>query len=214
MNERLDGLELLRTPGALDDADAGRVLATLTALHRLRSYIDEWEPILVGAARDRGATWAEIAPRLGLASRQAAERRYLRLKPHSTDDAATTREDRVQAARDRRSGDRAVAGWAHDNAAALRQLAGQITALPTDTTNPSTAGAAPAIAHLRDALGSNNAADLLQPLTAAGEQLRDTHPDLAGQVTDLTRTIDAIRMTDLAGRTPALDATDPATEAH
>ncbi|HET6738759.1 MAG TPA: hypothetical protein VFH76_07495, partial [Kribbella sp.] len=186
--------------------------ATLTTLHRLRSSIDAWEPILVGAARDRGATWAEIAPTLGLASRQAAERRYLRLKPHSTDDPAITREDRVQAARDRRSGDRAVAGWAHDNAAALRQLAGQIAALPTDTTNPSTAGAAPAIAHLRDALGSNNAADLLQPLTAAGEQLRDTHPDLARQVTDLTRTTNAIRTTDLASRAPVHDATGPATE--
>ncbi|HET6737781.1 MAG TPA: hypothetical protein VFH76_02570, partial [Kribbella sp.] len=72
MDDRLDGLELLQTPGALDDADLGRVLATLTTLHRLRSSIDAWEPILVGAARDRGATWAEIAPTLGLASRQAA----------------------------------------------------------------------------------------------------------------------------------------------
>ncbi|NUR99990.1 MAG: hypothetical protein HOV67_32620, partial [Kribbellaceae bacterium] len=128
----LDGLELLQTPGALEAADADELLATLTALHQLRAYFDHWEPILIDAARGRGATWAEIAPTLGLASRQAAERRYLRLKPHAGDAPGTTRESRVQAARDRRAGDRAVAGWARDNAAVLRELAGQVTALSGD----------------------------------------------------------------------------------
>jgi hypothetical protein len=197
----MDELELLEDPGALEAADAAQVLATLTTLHRLRAYFDQWEPVLVDAARDRGVTWAEIAPTLGLASRQAAERRYLRLKPHAADRPGITREDRVQAARDRRSGDRAVAGWAHDNAANLRQLAGQITALPTDATNPSSAKAAPAIARLRDALGGNDAADLIQPLTAAGHELRDSHPHLADQVTDVNRTTTAIRTADRARRT-------------
>ena len=40
-----------------------------------------WEPMLIGAARDRGVSWAAIAPVLGVASRQAAERRHLRLNP-------------------------------------------------------------------------------------------------------------------------------------
>jgi hypothetical protein len=200
--DRLRGLELLETPGALAGADAEQLLATLTTLHRLRAYFDQWEPVLVDAARDRGATWADIAPTLGLASRQAAERRYLRLKPHAADQADTPRERRVQAARDRRSGDRAVAGWARDNAADLRQLAGRITALPSDSSNPSAAGAAPAIDRLRDALGGNDPADLIQPLTAAGPELRATHPSLADQITAISETTDTIRTADLARRTP------------
>jgi hypothetical protein len=202
MDDRFDGLELLEDPGALADAGATELLATLTTLHQLRAYFDQWEPVLVDAARARGVTWAEIAPTLGLASRQAAERRYLRLKPHSADQPGTTRERRVQAARDRRSGDRAVAGWARDNAAALRQLAGQITALPSDSTNPSSADAGPAIDRLRAALGGDDAAELIQPLAAAGPKLRDSHPGLADEITTITRTADSIRTTDLARRTP------------
>ena len=202
MDDRFDGLELLENPGALADADAADVLTTLATLHRLRQYLDQWEPVLVDAARDRGATWAEIAPTLGLASRQAAERRYLRLKPHTADQPDTTRERRVQAARDRRSGDRAVAGWARDNAAALRQLAGQITALPSDTTNPSSPDAAPAIDRLRDALGGNDPADLIQPLAAAAPKLRESHPGLVDEITSVTRAADTVRTTDLARRTP------------
>jgi len=202
MNDRFDGLELLEDPDALEDAEGADLLATLTALHRLRQYLDQWEPVLVDAARARGVTWAEIAPTLGLASRQAAERRYLRLKPHAADLPGTTRERRVQAARDRRSGDRAVAGWARDNAAALRQLAGQVTALPSDSTNPSSADAAPAIDRLRDALGGDDAAELIQPLAAAGPKLRDSHPGLADEITTITRTADTIRTSDLARRTP------------
>ncbi|MET9271463.1 hypothetical protein [Kribbella sp. NPDC003557] len=205
MDDRFDGLELLGNPGALEDADAAEVLGTLTTLHRLREYLDQWEPVLVDAARARGVTWAEIAPTLGLASRQAAERRYLRLKPHTADQPGTTRERRVQAARDRRSGDRAVAGWARDNAGALRQLAGQVTALPSDSSNPSAADAAPAIDRLRDALGGDDVAELIQPLAAAGRKLRESHPDLADEISTVTRTADTVRTTDLARRTPADD---------
>nr|WP_238351158.1 hypothetical protein [Kribbella shirazensis] len=202
MDDRLDGLELLATPGAVENADPDQLLATLTTLHRLRTYFDQWEPVLVDAARDRGVTWAEIAPTLGLASRQAAERRYLRLKPHAADQPGITRERRVQAARDRRSADRAVADWARDNAATLRQLAGQVTALPHDATNPSSPAAAPAIARLRDALGANDPAELIQPLAAAGPELRATHPRLAEQITTVTETTATIRTADLARRTP------------
>jgi hypothetical protein len=206
MDDGFDGLELLRMPGAVDDADATQLLATLTTLHRLRAYFDQWEPVLVDAARNRGVTWAEIAPTLGLASRQAAERRYLRLKPHAAEQPDTTREDRVQAARDRRSGDRAVADWARANAAALRQLAGQITALPSDAANPPAAEAGQAITHLRDALGGNDAADLIQPLTMAGPSLRASHPHLADEITNITDAADTIRTADLAGRVPPTES--------
>jgi hypothetical protein len=204
---RLDGLELLESPGALAAADAEQLLATLTTLHRLRAYFDQWEPVLVDAARDRGATWAEIAPTLGLASRQAAERRYLRLKPHAADQPGTTRERRVQAARDRRSADRAVAGWARGNAATLRQLAGQVSALAGDLTGEladDTAPASPAdaaIARVRAALGGNDPAELIQPLADAGAELRATHPGLADQISTITQTTDTIRTADLARRT-------------
>jgi hypothetical protein len=197
-----DGLELLATPERLDSADSPQLLAALTTLRRLRAYCDQWEPTLVEAARARGITWAQIAPALGLASRQAAERRYLRLKPQAADQPGLTRERRVQAARDQRSGDRAVADWARGNAATLRQLAGQITALPTDSTNPSPAEATPAIDEVRAVLGSNDAAELLQPLTAAGPPLRTSHPGLADQINAITDTTDQIRTADLARRTP------------
>ncbi|MEU8222445.1 hypothetical protein AB0B82_07360, partial [Kribbella sp. NPDC048915] len=105
------------------------VLAALTELRRVQDQLQAWEPLLIGAARERGASWAAIAPALGVASRQAAERRFLRLNPHATDPDGMTGEQRVQAARDRRAGERAVAQWARDNAARLRRLAAQITAL-------------------------------------------------------------------------------------
>ncbi|TWD73000.1 hypothetical protein FB561_6884 [Kribbella amoyensis] len=196
----LSGLELLEDPALLQDADAPQLLAALAAMHRIRAYFDRCEPRLIDEARDRGATWAQIAPALGLASRQAAERRYLRLKPLAADAPETTREHRVRATRNQRSADRAVAGWARDNAAALRQLAGQITALPSDASNPSSAEAGPSIARLRDALGGNDAAELVQPLAAAAASLRTSHPGLADQITELTETTDTIRTADTARR--------------
>ena len=69
-------------PGTLSAAD---VLAALAELRGVQEQLAAWEPTLIGAARDAGASWAAIAPALGVASRQAAERRYLRLNPHATD---------------------------------------------------------------------------------------------------------------------------------
>lgn len=201
MDHRLEGLELLQNPGALEAADADQLLATLTTLHQLRAYFDHWEPILIDAARGRGATWAEIAPTLGLASRQAAERRYLRLKPHAGDAPGITRESRVQAARDRRAGDRAVAGWARDNAAVLRELAGQVTALSGDPSIPGPSEAD--IAGLRDALGGDDPSDLVQPLAAAGPGLRAGHPVLADRIASIAETADSIRTNDRARRAPS-----------
>jgi hypothetical protein len=162
-------------------------------LRRLRSRLTAWEPALIGAARERGVTWTHIAPALGLASRQAAERRYLRLNPDG--DATTTREERVQATRDRRSGERAVAVWARENAAALRGVAGQITAL-----SGLNRSARASVARVTSALGSDDAADLVAPLAAASATLSRSHPDLAGRIDALTTSAERARAADLDRR--------------
>jgi hypothetical protein len=146
-------------------------LAALVLLRGLREELASWEPQLIAAARDYGSSWAQLAPVLGLASRQAAERRYLRLRPTDTDTAATTGEQRVQAERDRRAADRVVTGWARDNAATLRSLAGRVGAHDTD---------------VHDALADNDPTALLAPLTHAHQHLQHTHPDLAAEITTLT----------------------------
>ena len=104
------------------------LLAALTALRELRDELAVWEPPLIAAARAAGVSWAELAPALGVSSRQAAERRFLRLQPSGTQDQRTG-EERVRDERDRRAGDRAVAAWARHNSGTLRQLAGRISAL-------------------------------------------------------------------------------------
>jgi hypothetical protein len=137
-----------------DDADRAaevrRLLAALETVRQLRDDLTRWEPQLIGAARELGASWAEIAPALGLASRQAAERRYLRLNPDASAPNLTG-EQRVRAVRDRPAGDRAVVGWgplaevasllAHSHPALAIQL-NQVTAdadqirLMTQRTDP------------------------------------------------------------------------------
>lgn len=61
-----------------------------------------------------------------------------------------TRDERVQAERDRRASDGAVSRWANDNTADLRQLIGQITAL-TDLD-----AVADFVGRLHDALGDTD----------------------------------------------------------
>jgi hypothetical protein len=55
------------------------VLASLATIPAQRARLDEAELELIDRARRNGCTWAEIASALGLASRQAAEQRRLRL---------------------------------------------------------------------------------------------------------------------------------------
>jgi hypothetical protein len=196
----LDGFESLSAPDLLRRTEPSELLAAIDALSRLRTRLDQWEPMLIDAARERGLTWAQIAPALGVASRQAAERRYLRLKPQP-DGVRTTREARVDATRHERSAERAVATWARSQAAALRQLAGQIAALPTSGRARASAEKRTAIDQVRRVLASDDAAELVQPLTAAGESLRDEHPRLAEQISALTATADKIRDTDRSRRT-------------
>jgi hypothetical protein len=145
-------------PGA--ELNPEQVLAALAALQRLRAQLDRWEPTLIAAARDAGATWSQLAATLGVASRQAAERRYLRTRQAAPDQRGTTRDERVDAERERRAGNRAVTDWARANGSDLRQLAGQITAL-TDLTPDATTS----VDRLHTALGGDDAA-LLLPLLA------------------------------------------------
>ncbi|WP_280691341.1 hypothetical protein [Kitasatospora sp. GAS204B] len=171
------------TPGP--DAQAGPepALAALMLLRELRTELAGWEASLVESARATGATWADLAHPMGVASRQAAENRYLRLKPPitSTTSEASTGVERVKAVRDRRAAERTVTTWARDNAAELRVLAAQITAL-TDLTPQ----ARPAQAALRSALATPDAADLMTPLTDARPHLGAGHPDLATRLDALT----------------------------
>lgn len=159
-------------------APADKVLAALEVLRNLREQLASWEPELITAARAAGASWVELAPALGVSSRQAAERRYLRLRPSSTGEA--TGEGRVRAERDRRAGDRAVANWARENSASLRELAGQVSAAT---------GAHP----VRDALAHDDPAALLTPLADAQSTLTEDHAPLAARIESITEHTERLR---------------------
>ncbi|MFF7357173.1 MULTISPECIES: hypothetical protein [Streptomyces] len=167
-----------------DTADAPgpgpeQALASLMLLRQVRERLAGWETGLIETARDAGASWADLAHPLGVASRQAAERRYLRGRPGP---AGTTGEQRVQATRERRAAERTTATWARRNAADLRRIAGQITAL---TDLPPAAGLP--LSQLHAALAHDDPAELLRPLEATRPHLTTTHPDLAAQIETLPR---------------------------
>ncbi|MCM2388106.1 HSP18 transcriptional regulator [Streptomyces albipurpureus] len=159
-------------------------LAALLTLREIREQLAGWESGLIETARGKGASWADLAGPLGVASRQAAERRYLRLRPGTP---GSTGEERVQATRDTRAADRTVTAWARDNAADLRRLAAQITALtdlPADT-----------VGALNLALGHDDAARLIRPLTDTRAHLRPQDADLAERIDTLTRHTEQLRQT-------------------
>ncbi|MEW1914426.1 hypothetical protein AB0442_39580 [Kitasatospora sp. NPDC085895] len=182
------------TPTAPEQPGPEPALAALLLLRELRAELAGWEAGLVETARAAGATWADLAHPMGVASRQAAENRYLRLKPASAPSAGTTPADattgaeRVKAVRDRRAAQRTVTTWARDNAADLRVLAAQITAL--DDLPPA---ARPALDAVHASLAAADAADLLAPLAAVRDHLGDAHPRLADRLDDLTRHTDSLR---------------------
>ncbi|MFC6063706.1 hypothetical protein [Streptomyces ochraceiscleroticus] len=178
---------------AAPQASAEQALAALLLLRRLRDQLAGWETGLIETAREAGASWADLAQPLGVANRQSAERRYLRLRPGAP---GTTGEERIQATRDQRAADRTVTTWARGNAADLRQLAGQITALtdlPAEVRTP-----------LVQALGHHDVAALLGPLTRVRDHLTAGHPDLAARVDALTRHTDGLRQASSDQRRPAL----------
>jgi hypothetical protein len=172
-----------RKIGRSDGSAADDALAALTLLRHLREELAEWEPRLIAAARADGASWIQLAPALGVASRQAAERRYLRLRPDDTGEA-TTGEQRVRAERERRAGDRAVTRWARDNAIGLRQLAAQVSALDGDESLDR--DAQQHVETVTVALGGSDTATLLGPLADALPHLHASHPDLADKIASVT----------------------------
>jgi hypothetical protein len=163
-------------------------LAALGALRQLRASLDAWEPTLIAAARTSGVSWAELAPVLGVASRQAAERRFLRQRQSDHDRAGMTGDQRVLAERDRRAGERAVIAWARQHGADLRQLAGQITAL-TDLAPD----ARPSLDRLHNALGGKDAAVLVSLLAETRRHLPTGHAALAERVNAVTTQVDQVR---------------------
>ncbi|MEU4268025.1 type III effector protein [Streptomyces sp. NPDC026092] len=170
------------TPDTTPHGSSEEALAALLLLRELREQLAAWEPGFIEAARDAGASWADLAHPLGVTSRQAAERRYLRVRPGNP---GTTGEQRVQTIRDRRAADRTITAWARSNAADLRQLAGQITALdtlPTDTQ-----------ADLSAALAHSDPTLLLEPLARTHAHLTPLQPELAKRVDDLTRRTEDLR---------------------
>ncbi|MBY8343980.1 type III effector protein [Streptomyces spinosirectus] len=171
---RQESKNLPDTPGPGPE----QALASLMLLRQVREQLAGWETGLIETAREAGASWADLARPLGVASRQAAERRYLRGRPGP---AGTTGEQRVRATRDRRAAERTTATWARHNAADLRRIAGQITAL---TDLPSTARVP--LTRLHAALARDDPAELIGPLNEARPHLTATHPDLAAQLDSLT----------------------------
>jgi hypothetical protein len=184
-------LNLVTAAAAGPDSErtpVAQTLVALTALRDLRRRLDAWEPELIAAARAGGASWAILAPVLGVASRQAAERRYLRLRRPGRGEAEMTGDERVLAERDRRAGDRAVTAWARANSADLRQLAGQISAL-TDL-GPD---AQPSLDRLHEALGGSDPAALIAVLAGTQEHLGSEHAALAERVTAMGERVDDVR---------------------
>jgi hypothetical protein len=187
INEAVRTAQNTQAPPLADGGQASseEALAALLMLRELREQLAGWEPGLIEAARAAGSSWADLAHPLGVASRQAAERRYLRVRPGTP---GTTGEQRVQATRNRRAADRTLTTWARVNAADLRQLAGQITALtdlPTQAHTP--------LARLTEALADNDTANLIDPLTAAHAHLKANHPDLAARISTITHHADRLR---------------------
>ncbi|SFN65796.1 hypothetical protein SAMN04487980_102757 [Streptomyces sp. cf124] len=172
-------------PPAPEAASSQQTLAALLMLREARDQLAEWEAGLIEAAREAGASWADLAHPLGVSSRQAAERRYLRVRPGRP---GSTGEQRVQATRDRRAADRSVSAWARANAADLRGLAGRITAL-TDLP----AAARTPVVELTTALADDDAAALIAPLADTHAYLTPSHPEIAARVDDITRHTDGLR---------------------
>lgn len=172
---------------ATGPADRAELVGALERLRHVQAELTALEPVLVAAARAAGSSWQELAPALGVRSRQAAERRFLRSRPATVTGPGATQDDRVRAERDRRAGQRAVDRWANDHTSDLRRLAGQVTAL-TDLG----AGAAGDVARLHAALGDTDAAALPGLLAETRQHLGD-HPELAGRIGEVSAGADRVR---------------------
>jgi hypothetical protein len=168
------------------DTDRDQLLAALIVLRHLRDELASWEPELITAARELGVSWRSLAPALGVTSRQAAERRYLRQR--TSTGGEPTAEGRVRAVRDKRAGDRAVAAWARQNSGSLRQLAGQVSAL-----DGLTARAQEQVDLVQQALVDDDPSALLSPLADAHTHLDADHAKLAGKIRSVADQVEQLR---------------------
>jgi hypothetical protein len=106
------------------------LLAALLVIRRLREDFTVAEGHLIEAARKKDVTWARLAPALEVKSRQAAERRYLRLCGNASDaNSGRTQSERVERERDSRADQRAQRQWVEDHAAEVRALALRLAAV-------------------------------------------------------------------------------------
>jgi hypothetical protein len=192
-SENSKQLLLAVTAAAGATPPAAQALSALLALRQLRDQLDAWEPELIATARTAGVSWAELAPVLGVASRQAAERRYLRTRRPGREQAELTRDERVLAERDRRAGNRAVDAWAREHGADLRQLAGQVSALTGLGTD-----AQDSVDRVHEALGGNDLMQLMDLLIDAHQHLPAV---LAQRVDALTEHSEQVRETTQRRRT-------------
>jgi hypothetical protein len=176
---------------ASDIPDAATVLSALTLLRELRDELTGWEPRLIDAARTLGVSWTQLAPALGVASRQAAERRYLRLRPAGPLESESTGDQRVLNERDRRAGERAVVEWARKHAGALRQIAARVADL--GGSGVLDGQARDSVDRVQRTLGDNDTAVLVAPLIDAAHALSATHPDLARSISELLGPADSLR---------------------
>jgi hypothetical protein len=184
----IDLIQAVMHPLTTDKRDLNSILDALILLRRLREELAPWEPKLIAAARELGASWVQLAPALGVASRQAAERRYLRLRPDIAGRVESTGEQRVQAERARRASDRAVITWARNNAAHLRNVASQIAML--QHLSPQAQQSADLI---QRALAEDDPSMLLAPLSEVIGYLITINPDLAQRAMDITHHTNQIR---------------------
>jgi hypothetical protein len=91
---------------AVEDGDLDQVLALLALVPQARVRLDQMEAELTDAARAAGASWSTIAGPLGLATRQAAESRALRVRQSLTTGARDQAAQRAQVARQRAATER------------------------------------------------------------------------------------------------------------
>ncbi|MEU7823059.1 hypothetical protein [Catellatospora sp. NPDC049133] len=87
------------------------------------------EAALIRAARDSGIPWNDIAQAVGVESRQAAERRYLRL---CADREGLDLDQRIEQERDAHAATRARRHWAHDHGPRLQELCARLLAALPD----------------------------------------------------------------------------------
>ncbi|MFJ4342669.1 hypothetical protein [Streptomyces sp. NPDC088915] len=183
------------------------VLAALTQLAVAREVIDQLELDLLRAARARGASWQKIADHLGLARKQSAEGRLIRLERSKTHGDRYVGKQREERARQRNADE-----WCRTHEDRIRTVAQRVLSISsawpelTDSALGSacldglvTAGDGPTLAGHLFRLRLIFAPYGLEPLEAVGEQ-RDKAAAIRDSVLDLVAELLAVRAAQPAPR--------------